>query len=389
MPFVANPLALSVPEPAFEAWLRDSGYLETLDTSSSSLPTSSASFPSSSSKPLPPKNPAAAVAGVISPVFFFLRTLASLFTINPFAKLTPEDFAGETPSWTLRYQMPILLLSLMESLGVWELLRFCSDKWELEEKHPAVRTILVCAAQFVEKRPSLSLKMALKWVSDATAPNPRKVLKSIERKMELQNTPFTVQLGRGASIQLANAVINAGDSEATIGFGSLEFPVATAMTATVPIHSITVQGCTARLDSAETYARRAYSVQQPQATRTATAKAVQQNRASVFERLSHPEVSSVKRTDIKQKTLPILSSVITLPTEPFVPGRHDHEASSYGGRLSRRQRRKLNAELRARQPLPVHLSTLPALEPEANVPSQNKFANLNWVKRNSSIGELK
>ncbi|PKU60015.1 PRA1 family protein H [Dendrobium catenatum] len=193
MPFVANPLALSVPEPAFEAWLRDSGYLETLDTSSSSLPTSSASFPSSSSKPLPPKNPAAAVSGVISPVFFFLRTLASLFTINPFAKLTPEDFAGETPSWTLRfvgdagsyswpggpsqarmrvqenvrryarnyaflclvffacslYQMPILLLSLMESLGVWELLRFCSDKWELEEKHPAVRTILVCAAQFV------------------------------------------------------------------------------------------------------------------------------------------------------------------------------------------------------------------------------------------------
>ncbi|KAH0448524.1 hypothetical protein IEQ34_022324 [Dendrobium chrysotoxum] len=103
MPFVANPLALSVPEAAFEAWLRDSGYLETLDTSSSSLPTSSATFPFSSSKPLPPKNPAAAVAGVIYPVFFFLRTLASLFTINPFAKLTPEDFAGETPSWTLRF----------------------------------------------------------------------------------------------------------------------------------------------------------------------------------------------------------------------------------------------------------------------------------------------
>ncbi|KAL0920707.1 hypothetical protein M5K25_009869 [Dendrobium thyrsiflorum] len=207
--------------------------------------------------------------------------------------------------------------------------------------------------------------------------------------MELQNTPFTVQLGRGASIQLANAVINTGNSEATIRFGSLEFSAATAKAAAVPVHGITVPGHTARPNSAETYARRVNSVQQPRATRIATAKAVQQNRTSVFERLSHPEVSTVKRTDIKQKTLPILSRVVTLPTEPFVPRRHDHEASSSGGRLSRRQRRKLNAKLRAQQPLPVHPSTLPALELEANVPTQNKFTNLKWVKRNSSTGELK
>ncbi|KAL0909817.1 hypothetical protein M5K25_020715 [Dendrobium thyrsiflorum] len=207
--------------------------------------------------------------------------------------------------------------------------------------------------------------------------------------MELQNTPFTVQLGRGASIQLANAVINTGDSEATIRFGSLEFPVATAMATAVPIHGMTVQGHSARPNSAETYARCTYSVQQQQAARTATTKVVQQNRTSVFERLSQPELSTVKKTDVKQKTLPILSSVITLPTEPFVPGRHDHEASSYGGKLSRRQKRKLNAKLRAQQPLPVHPSTLPALEPEANVPTQNKFANLKWVKRNSSTGKLK
>ncbi|KAL0928069.1 hypothetical protein M5K25_002306 [Dendrobium thyrsiflorum] len=207
--------------------------------------------------------------------------------------------------------------------------------------------------------------------------------------MELQNTPFTVQLGRGASIQLANAVINTGNSEATIQFGSLEFPVATAMATAVHVHGITVSGHTARPNSAETYARRVNSVQQPRAARIATAKAIQQNRTSVFERLSHPEVSTVKKTDIKQKTLPILSSVITLPTEPFVPGRHDHEASSSGGKLSRRQRRKLNAKLRAQQSLPVHSSTLPALEPEANVPTQNNFANLKWVKRNSSTGELK
>ncbi|KAL0906621.1 hypothetical protein M5K25_025132 [Dendrobium thyrsiflorum] len=207
--------------------------------------------------------------------------------------------------------------------------------------------------------------------------------------MELHNTPFTVQLGRGASIQLANVVINTGNSEATIRFVSLEFPAATAMASVVPVHGITVLGHTVRPDSAKTYARRAYSVQQPRAARTATSKVVQQNRTSVFERLSHPEVSTVKKTDIKQKTLPILSSVITLPNEPFVPGSHDHEAYLSRGRLSRRQRRKLNARLRAQQPLLVHPSTLPALEPEANIPTQNKFTNLKWVKWNSSTGELK
>ncbi|KAH0450231.1 hypothetical protein IEQ34_020923 [Dendrobium chrysotoxum] len=93
--------------------------------------------------------------------------------------------------------------------------------------------------------------------------------------MELQNTPFTVQLGRGASIQLANAVINTGDSKATIQFGSLEFSAATVMDTAIPIHGMTVKGHSVRPDSAETYARCAYSVQQPRAARIATAKAVQ------------------------------------------------------------------------------------------------------------------
>ncbi|KAL0910022.1 hypothetical protein M5K25_020946 [Dendrobium thyrsiflorum] len=84
---------------------------------------------------------------------------------------------------------------------------------------------------------------------------------ALDRRMKLHNTPFTVQLGRGASIQLANAIINTGDSEPTIRFGSLEFPIATVMAATVPIHGITIPGHTARSDSAEAYARRAYSVQ--------------------------------------------------------------------------------------------------------------------------------
>jgi hypothetical protein len=80
MVFTSNPLALSVPEPAFESWLRDTGYLEILDHRT---------VADSNSTPTP--------AGGI---FSRLLTLLSLFTINPFAKLTAEDFPGDTPSWS-------------------------------------------------------------------------------------------------------------------------------------------------------------------------------------------------------------------------------------------------------------------------------------------------
>ncbi|XP_020696838.2 uncharacterized protein LOC110109948 [Dendrobium catenatum] len=50
----------------------------------------------------------------------------------------------------------------------------------------------------------------------------------------------------------------------------------------------------------------------------------------------------------------------------------------------------MNAELRAQhQQLPVHPSNLSAQESEANIPTRNGFANLKWVKRNNSTGELK
>ncbi|WVZ01236.1 hypothetical protein V8G54_027305 [Vigna mungo] len=83
MVFSSNPLALSVPEPAFESWLRDTGYLEILDHRTSS---SSAASPAPSS-----------AAGSL---FSRLLTFFSLFTLNPFAKLTADDFAADTPSWS-------------------------------------------------------------------------------------------------------------------------------------------------------------------------------------------------------------------------------------------------------------------------------------------------
>lgn len=44
--------------------------------------------------------------------------------------------------------MPISLLGLLASLGLWELVRFCSDRWELEKRYPSLRQALVRIAQF-------------------------------------------------------------------------------------------------------------------------------------------------------------------------------------------------------------------------------------------------
>ncbi|KDO36431.1 hypothetical protein CISIN_1g047994mg, partial [Citrus sinensis] len=39
MVFASNPLSLNVPDPAFESWLRDSSYLEILDTATTTSAT--------------------------------------------------------------------------------------------------------------------------------------------------------------------------------------------------------------------------------------------------------------------------------------------------------------------------------------------------------------
>ncbi|KAL0927517.1 hypothetical protein M5K25_001692 [Dendrobium thyrsiflorum] len=43
-------------------------------------------------------------------------------------------------------------------------------------------------------------------------------------EIDLQNTAFTVQLGRGTRIQLANAIIEIENDGATIQFDSLDLP---------------------------------------------------------------------------------------------------------------------------------------------------------------------
>ncbi|KAL0919607.1 hypothetical protein M5K25_011713 [Dendrobium thyrsiflorum] len=204
-------------------------------------------------------------------------------------------------------------------------------------------------------------------------------------QMDLQNTAFTVQLGRGANIQLANAIINTGSSGATIQFGSVDFPAVVARTAATSAYGTNSEKTARRPHSAETSARSAH-LSAPRVTVTQDPR----RRISVFERISQPEAPATKRIMTGGRISVVTANTTTRPTGMSVPGKDNAEASSSGERLTRRQRRKLNAQLRAQQrQLPFHPPNLPALEPEANVPIRNKFTDLKWVKRNSSSGELK
>ncbi|KAF8024094.1 hypothetical protein BT93_F1332 [Corymbia citriodora subsp. variegata] len=101
MAFKSNPLSLTVPEPAFESWLRDSGYLELLDQRSSS--SSSAAAANNTAASSSSGNDAASdpyAPGFFASVFSSLGTLLSLATLNPLSKLTTDDFSRATPSWT-------------------------------------------------------------------------------------------------------------------------------------------------------------------------------------------------------------------------------------------------------------------------------------------------
>ncbi|KAL0928736.1 hypothetical protein M5K25_000655 [Dendrobium thyrsiflorum] len=202
--------------------------------------------------------------------------------------------------------------------------------------------------------------------------------------MDLQNTAFTVQLGRGANIQLANAVINTGSSGATIQFGSVDFPAVVARTAATSACGTDSERPARRPHSAETSARSAH-LSAPRVTVTQDPR----RRISIFERISQPEAPATKRIVTGGRISVVTANTTTLPTGSPASGNNNVETFSSGGRLTRRQRRKRNAELRAQQQFSTHPSNVPAQELEATIPTQNGFSNLKWVKRNSSTGELK
>ncbi|XP_019154144.1 PREDICTED: PRA1 family protein H isoform X2 [Ipomoea nil] len=197
MVFSANPLSLSVPEPAFETWLRDSGYLEIVDQRTSDLhrlSSSSAAVTSSSSSAAAPSTTASSAISNGFFVLFFsnVGTLLSLFTFNPFSKLATSDFSGDTPSWTLKffgscqsysfpsspaqarlrvhenvkryarnyaslsilffacslYQMPLALVGLLSCIALWDLFNLYGGRFGLDQ-YPTTKLILIRIAQCV------------------------------------------------------------------------------------------------------------------------------------------------------------------------------------------------------------------------------------------------
>ncbi|KAL0906113.1 hypothetical protein M5K25_024579 [Dendrobium thyrsiflorum] len=114
--------------------------------------------------------------------------------------------------------------------------------------------------------------------------------KLTNEEMELQNTPTTVQLGQGARIQLANAIIETGNAGATIQFGSLDFPAVIARTAAISAYGTDSEKTARRPHSAETSARSAH-LSVPRVTITQDPR----RRISVFERISQPEAPTTKR----------------------------------------------------------------------------------------------
>ncbi|KZV54721.1 hypothetical protein F511_38196 [Dorcoceras hygrometricum] len=119
MVFSPNPLALSVPETEFESWLRDSGYLEIIDQRTSDLHRLSTTAPNSAAAHSTGATTSAAATATATAtattttsrhpkegfrsLFSLIWTLLSLFTFNPFSKLTTDDFSTDTPPWTTAF----------------------------------------------------------------------------------------------------------------------------------------------------------------------------------------------------------------------------------------------------------------------------------------------
>ncbi|XP_024012513.1 PRA1 family protein H [Eutrema salsugineum] len=77
------------------------------------------------------------------------RSLRLLIKLETESMNMSSDSPGITLVFTCALcEMPLALLGFVTSLAFWELLRFCSDRWEFD-RHPVIRRILVRVAQCV------------------------------------------------------------------------------------------------------------------------------------------------------------------------------------------------------------------------------------------------
>ncbi|KAL0918879.1 hypothetical protein M5K25_010925 [Dendrobium thyrsiflorum] len=181
---------------------------------------------------------------------------------------------------------------------------------------------------------------------------------------------MTVKLGEGAKVQFPEAVLNTGYAGATIQFGTIsEVMQFQQFLPENTVSAPTVKGV-AKKPSVEEKAPK---------------------RASVFTRLSI--ASAPAPTIQKEISDPKLKPVIVnstgqniIPEE--VPAENVTEIPDASPKLSRKARRKANARLRANGWMPNTLQE-PSLQLEANIPTNNDFEPLKWVKRNDDKGKLK
>ncbi|KAH0450590.1 hypothetical protein IEQ34_021282 [Dendrobium chrysotoxum] len=159
------------------------------------------------------------------------------------------------------------------------------------------------------------------------------------KQMDLQNTSFTVQLGRGTSIQLANAIINTRNAGATIQFSSVDFSAITARIAVVPANDVNSERLARRLHLTRALTRRTHlPVLRPTtefatrrmhllASRTTTAAENPCKRTSVFEKLSQPEALAIKRVVAGERISMVTANITSLSIGLPAPRRNDSEAS--------------------------------------------------------------
>ncbi|KAL0908740.1 hypothetical protein M5K25_023248 [Dendrobium thyrsiflorum] len=129
------------------------------------------------------------------------------------------------------------------------------------------------------------------------------------------NTPFTIQLGYGVSIQLTNVVINTKNFGATIQFDSLQFYAATAKVVVVPVCSIDIEGPARRPHVTEVDASCVHPpTQRPQQAKIVAANKGPQKRTSIFGRLSQSGTLTLKRVIAEQKVSVVLPTPLPCQT---------------------------------------------------------------------------
>ncbi|KAL0918079.1 hypothetical protein M5K25_010067 [Dendrobium thyrsiflorum] len=181
---------------------------------------------------------------------------------------------------------------------------------------------------------------------------------------------MTVKLGEGAKVQFPEAVLNTGYAGATIQFGTISEVM--QFQQVLPENTVsapTVKG----------------------AAKKPTVEEKAPKRASVFTRLSIASAPAlaIQKEIFDPKLKPAIvnsTSQNIIPEE--VPAENVTEILDASPKLSRKARRKANARLRANGWMPNTLQE-PSLQLEANIPTNNGFEPLKWVKRNDDKGKLK